>query len=247
MICYVIRRCDRRNITKRVGFVNKAMTPQLNQRQMQASIEAHARAVVDAVCERGEIDFLSDVAAEMPLLVLADILWFPSEYRGLLYGWTNRLVGLEDPEYGGDPEAFVAAFTEMFAYARRQTERKRENPTDEVWSTIVNAEVDGERLSAGELDRFFQLLMIAGNETTRNLIAGGLTLLDAHADQRERLLSDMTLLPAAIEEMLRFSPPVIQFRRTATRDTSLAGQEIKAGEEVVIVYASANRDEDVFD
>jgi cytochrome P450/NADPH-cytochrome P450 reductase len=233
--------------TKLRRIVNKAFTPQVIRRQLQASIEAHARAVVDAVCERGEIDFLTDVAAEMPLLVLADILGVPSEDRGLLYGWTNRLVGLDDPEYGGDPEAFVAAFTEMFAYARRQTERKRENPTDDVWSTVVNAEVDGERLSAGDLDRFFQLLMIAGNETTRNLIAGGLTLLDAHPDQRERLLSDLTLLPGAVEEMLRFSPPVIQFRRTATRDTSLAGQAIKQGEKVVIVYASANRDEDVFD
>src|SRR5436309_1347994 len=115
--------------TKLRKIVNRAFTPQVLRRQLQASIETHARAVVDAVCEKGEIDFLEDVAAEMPLLVLADILGVPRDDRHLLYSWTNRLVGLDDPEYGGDPEACVSAFTELFAGARAPTQGKRWPPT----------------------------------------------------------------------------------------------------------------------
>ena len=211
------------------------------------SIERHAREVVDAVCERGQIDFLAEVAAEMPLLVLADVLGAPSEDRQLLYSWTNRLVGFDDPEYGGDPKAFVSAFGEMFAYARAKTAEKRAAPGDDLWSVVVNAEVDGERLSEGDLDRFFQLLMIAGNDTTRNLIANALLTLSEHPDQFARLRADLSLVPSAIEEVLRFSPSVIQFRRTATRDLELGGQKISENDKVVISYASANRDEDVFD
>ncbi len=228
-------------------IVNRAFTPQAIRRQLAAAIERHATAVVDAVCERGEIDFLADVAAEMPLLVLADVLGVPSEDRALLYSWTNRLVGLDDPEYGGDPQAFVSAFGEMFAYARKKTEEKRAAPGDDLWSTVVNAEVDGERLSGGDLDRFFQLLVIAGNDTTRNLLANTLLTLSEHPDQLTRLRGDLSLLPTAIEEVLRYSPSVIQFRRTATRALELGGEKIAENDKVVINYASANRDADVFD
>ena len=186
------------------------------------------------------------VAAEMPLLVLADVLGVPAEDRKLLYGWTNRLVGLDDPEYGADPEAFLSAFTEMFAYARAATKERRTNPTGDLWSTVVNAEVDGERLSDGDLDRFFQLLVIAGNDTTRNLLANTMLTLSQHPDQFARLRADLSLLPSAIEEVLRFSPSVIQFRRTATRDLEFAGQHISENDRVIINYASANRDETVF-
>jgi len=228
-------------------IVSKAFTPHVIQKQLASLIDDHARSVVDAVCERGEIDFLTDVAAEMPLLVLSDVLGVPHQDRGLIYDWTNRLIGTDDPEYGADPAGYVSAFGEIFAYARRQTEQKRAHPTDDVWSTVANAEVDGERLSEGELDRFFQLLMIAGNETTRNLIAGGMVLLHDNPEQFELLKSDLSLLPGAIEEMLRCTTPVIQFRRTATQDTEIAGQPVAAADKVVIIYAAANRDETIFD
>ncbi len=127
----------------------------------------------------------------------------------------------------------------MFGYASGKTAEKRVKPTNDVWSLIANAEVDGEQLSQGQLDRFFQLLVIAGNETTRSLISGGMQLLSQHPDQRDMLLKDMSLLPAAIEEMLRFAPPVIQFRRTAAEDTTLGGRAIARGDKVVIFYASA--------
>ena len=228
-------------------IVNRAFTPLSIRRQLAEAIDRHAREVVDAVCETGETDFLATVAAEMPLLVLADVLGIPAEDRKLLYSWTNRLVGLDDPEYGADPEAFLSAFTEMFAYARAATAQRRKQPTDDLWSTVVNAEVDGEHLSDGELDRFFQLLVVAGNDTTRNLLANTMLTLSQHPDQFQRLREDLSLLPGAIEEVLRFSPSVIQFRRTATRDLEFAGQRIAEDDKVIINYASANRDETVFD
>ena len=231
--------------TKLRKIVNRAFTPQAIRRQLADSITRHARDVVDLVCELGKIDFLTDVAAEMPLRVLADVLGVPTEDRHLLYKWTNALVGLDDPEYG-DPQAFLAAFVEMFSYARQRTAEKRARPGDDVWSTIVTAEVNGERLSDDDLDRFFQLLVIAGNDTTRNLIANTLLTLSSHPGQLARLRADLGLIPSAIEEVLRYAPSVIQFRRTATQDAELAGQQISAGDKVIINYASANRDEAVF-
>ncbi|GAB90835.1 cytochrome P450 [Gordonia rhizosphera] len=228
-------------------IVNKAFTPMAIRKTLADSITRVAREVVNTVCERGSADLLGEVAAEMPLLILAELLGVPAEDRHLLYSWTNALVGIDDPEYGGDPQVFLKAFAEMFEYARAQTAAKRANPTNDVWSTVVNAEVDGERLSDDDLDRFFQLLMIAGNETTRNLIAGGLNMLFTHPDQFDRLRADMSLLPSAIEEMLRFNPSVIQFRRTATRDMEFGGVQIRENDRVIINYASANRDPSVFE
>src|SRR6266571_6289121 len=142
-------------------IVNRAFTPKAIRQQLFDAIQRHAREVVDAICETAETDYVANVAAEMPLLVLADVLGLPPEDRKLLYSWTNRLVGIDDPEYGADPQSFLSAFTEMFAYCRAATEQRRTNPTGDLWSTVVNAEVDGERLSDDELDRFFQLLVIA--------------------------------------------------------------------------------------
>jgi cytochrome P450 / NADPH-cytochrome P450 reductase len=233
--------------TKLRKIVNKAFTPGAIRKSLGASIERHAREVVDSICEQGSVEFLGAVAAEMPLLILAEILGVPAEDRHLLYSWTNALVGIDDPEYGGDPQVFLTAFQQMFEYSRAQTAAKRSNPGDDVWSIVVNAEVDGERLSNSDLDRFFQLLMVAGNETTRNLIAGGVATLSEHPDQFDLVRNDPSLVPSAIEELLRYHPPVIQFRRTATHDLDLAGQRIAENHKVVIHYASANRDETVFD
>jgi cytochrome P450/NADPH-cytochrome P450 reductase len=228
-------------------IVNRVFTPQVIG-QLKDSIEDHAREVVDAVAEKGSIDFLEEVAAEMPLLVLADIFGFPSEDRQMLHRWTDTMIAYDDPDAGpAEAAAIVATVKEMFGYASGKTAEKRVKPTNDVWSLIANAEVDGEQLSQGQLDRFFQLLVIAGNETTRSLISSGMQLLTQHPDQRDLLLTDMSLLPAAIEEMLRFAPPVIQFRRTAAVDTTLGGQAIAKGDKVVIFYASANRDETVFE
>jgi cytochrome P450 len=135
---------------------------------------------------------------------------------------------------------------EMFSYGNNIAEDRRANPRDDLVSVIANAEVEGERLSQVEFNMFWLLLVIAGNETTRNLLSGGTLALIEHPDQRDRLLADPALLPTAIEEMLRFVSPVIHFRRTATQDTEVAGQPIARGDKVVVYYVSANRDETVF-
>ena len=227
-------------------IVSRVFTPRAVA-ELVGSIEGYAATIVDRIAANGEADFVEEVAAEMPLLVLADVLGIPGSDRHLLFDWTNQLIGYDDPEFGGDEKQFRSAFAEMFAYAAEETERKRATPGDDVWSRIVNAEVDGERLTPGELDRFFQLLVVAGNETTRNHLTGGLYALSLHPDQWARLRRDPDLLPRALDEVLRWWPPVIQFRRTATKDTTLAGQPIAEGDKVVIFYASANRDETVFD
>ena len=226
-------------------IVAKAFTPQVIN-QLRGSIEQHARDVVDAVAEKGSVDFVKEIAAELPLLIIAEILGVPAEDRKLLYKWTNALIGLDDPDYAGEPGTFKATLGELFAYCSVKTKEKRAQPTGDVWSLIVNAEVDGERLSGMELNQFYILLVIAGNETTRALIANGMYELSRHPDQRRKLQADLSLLPAAIEEMLRYAPPIVCFRRTATRDTVLGGQSIKGGDKVIVFYPSANRDEAVF-
>lgn len=225
-------------------IVSKAFTPRVVN-GMAESITQHARNVVDALGDGGELDLVEHFSAELPLLVLADILGVPPAERHLLYDWTNRMVGFGDPE-AGDPRSYVTAFGELFAYAHALTKQKRAEPTDDVWSLVVNAEVDGERLTDDDLDRFFQLLVIAGNETTRNLLNGSILTLSQYPDQWQKLRDDPALMPTAIEEILRWYPPVMQFRRTAAQDVEVGGQQIKAGDKVVLCYASANRDSDVF-
>lgn len=226
-------------------IVSRVFTPKMVN-GMSDSVASYARDIVAALEPDTEIDLVEKVSAEMPLLVLADLLGVPASDRHLLYSWTNRMVGLDDPAYGGRP-AFLSAFQEMFAYAQEQTEIRRRNPGHDVWSLIANAEVDGQSLTLDELQRFFQLLMIAGNETTRNLLTGAVLTLDEHPDQWAQLRTNPDLLPVAIEEILRFHPPVMQFRRTAVTDAELGGQRIAAGDKVVMFYVSGNRDESVFD
>jgi cytochrome P450/NADPH-cytochrome P450 reductase len=223
-------------------IVNRAFTPQVIS-QLRASIQDHVDEVIDSVAGKGVIDFVAEVSSEVPLLVLADILGVPAEDRHLLHKWTDEMV---DPAIQADRDAARALMIEMITYATAKTAEKRAFPASDVWSLVVNAEVDGEKLSRIQLNTFFQLLMVAGNETTRNLMSHGLLALSEHPDQWAKLRADMTLLPSAIEEMLRYSPPVILFRRTATTDTMLGGRAIRGGDKVVIFYASANRDEAVF-
>lgn len=226
-------------------IISRAFTPRTVQ-AMEDSITAHAQAVIASLGAGGEMDLVTRFSAEMPLLVLADILGVPAADRHLLFDWTNRMVGFDDPA-AGDRASYVSAFMELFTYAADLTREKRAHPTGDVWSMIVNAEVDGDRLSDDDLDRFFQLLVIAGNETTRNLLNGFVLTMSQHPDQMLKLRANADLLPSAIEEVLRWHPPILQFRRTAIADYELAGVQIKAGDKVVICYASANRDESVFD
>lgn len=226
-------------------IISRAFTPRTVQGMFDA-IDAHADRVIAGLGDGGDFDLVPRFSAEMPLFVLADILGIPADERHLLFDWTNRMVGFDDPA-AGDRSSYVSAFMELFAYAHRLTQQKRTTPTDDVWSMVVNAEVDGERLSDDDLDRFFQLLVIAGNETTRNLLNGFVLTMSEHPDQMALLRRKPDLLGGAIEEVLRWHPPILQFRRTAVSDYELGGQQVRAGDKVVISYASANRDAAVFE
>jgi cholest-4-en-3-one 26-monooxygenase len=226
-------------------LVNKAFSPRRIE-QLEAQIASHARELVARVRARGACDFATEVAGEMPLFVICEILGVPHEDRGRLYTLTERMFGstIVDPQ-----EAFrdgMAAAEEIRAYGAELKRRKLQAPTEDIVSDLLSAEIDGRRLTDGEFQAFFMLLFNAGADTTRSLLCFGLDLLLDHPDAMARLRADHALLPNAIEEMLRYQSPVIQFRRTATQDTELAGRAIRAGDKVLVFFPSANRDESVF-
>jgi cholest-4-en-3-one 26-monooxygenase len=231
--------------TKYRRLVNLGFTPRMVNR-LEPHLRDVANRIIDRVAERGECDFVTDIAAELPLQAIVELMGVPLEDRHLVFDWSNRMIGMDDPEYSGTLERGRLAAMEMFMYANRLAEERKARPRDDLVSVLMTAEVDGEKLTEPEFDAFFMLLAVAGNETTRNLTSGGMLALIEHPAQRERLLADPSLIPSAVEEMVRWVSPVMYFRRTATRDTELGGQPIREGDKVTIWYVSANRDEDVF-
>jgi cholest-4-en-3-one 26-monooxygenase len=231
--------------TKHRRLVNMGFSPKiLNTAEHQ--IRERARTIVDAVARRGRCDFVTDVAAELPLQVIVEMLGVPLADRHKFFEWSNTMVGIDDPEYATCKEVGQAAMMQLFAYANELAVERRACPREDLTSLLLQAEVDGERLTESQYDSFVMLLAVAGNETTRNLIAGGMLALIEHPAERARLLADPALLSTAVEEMLRFVSPVMAFKRTAQRDLELHGHRIREGDRVVIWYASANRDEAVF-
>ena len=231
-------------------LVNKGFTPRMIG-ELQQNIHGVADDIIDRICESGSADFVIDVAAELPLVVLAEVLGVPPEDRAKMFDWSNRMIGRDDAEYQGaqgvaEENAALAA-TELFGYANELYEHKRVHPAGDLMSVLTQVELDGERLSELELDMFFLLLAVAGNETTRNLMSGAMVAFSQFPDQWERLRNDRSLLPSAVEEMLRFVTPVMNFRRQTTEDVEIGGQLIKEGEKVVFFHVSANRDETVFE
>jgi cholest-4-en-3-one 26-monooxygenase len=227
-------------------LVNKGFTPKMI-RDLQAKTVSYADDIIDSVCEKGSADFVEEISAELPLLVIAEILGVPQEDRRHVFDWSNRMIGSADPEYKISEEAAGEAAMQVYAYADELSARKRLSPTADVISVLLDAEVEGEKLDQMEIDLFFLLLIVAGNETTRNLMSGAMTAFFEHPDQWQRLQADRSLLPSAVEEMLRFVTPVMHFRRTATEDFRIGEQEICEGDKVVFWHISANRDEAVFD
>src|SRR3989454_6379238 len=206
-----------------------------------------AARIIDAVAARGECGFGSEIAAELPLQVIAEMIGIPLADRHLIFKWSNDMIGFDDPEYGGaSSEVGKIASMQMYMYANELAVERKKTPRDDLVSVLMAAEVDGEKLTEVEFDSFFLLLAVAGNETTRNLISGGMLALMQHPDERRRLLADPSLMPTAVEEMLRWVSPVMYFRRTATRDTELRGQAIREGEKLTVWYGSANPDEEGF-
>ena len=227
------------------GLVSSGFTP-----RMVRALEPHIRAVtgqiIDRVAARGDCDFVTEVAAELPLQVIAEMMGVPLEERHLVFNWSNQMIGLDDPEYGHSMEEAQQAAANMLNYAADLRQERRQNPKNDLVSVLMEAEVGEEPLADMEFNFFFLLLAVAGNETTRNLISGGMLALMENPDQRDVLLDDPSRIPTAVEEMLRWVTPVMYFRRTAMQDTELRGQTIRAGEKVAMYYISGNRDEDVF-
>jgi cholest-4-en-3-one 26-monooxygenase len=227
-------------------LVNMGFSPKMTNR-LAPHIREMASQIIDAVAARGECDFVSEIAAELPLQVIAEMIGIPLEDRHLIFKWSNDMIGFDDPEYGGASiEVGRAAAMQMYMYANELVVARKASPRDDLVSVLMAAEVDGEKLTEVEFDSFFLLLAVAGNETTRNLISGGMLALIEHPAERARLLADPSLMPTAVEEMLRWVSPVMYFRRTAMRDAELHGQPIREGDKLTVWYGSANRDEEMF-
>jgi cholest-4-en-3-one 26-monooxygenase len=227
-------------------LVNKGFTPRMIG-VLEEYLRNRSRLIVDNVIERGECDFVVDLASELPLQAIAEIMGVPQEDRKLLFEWSNAMIGAEDPEFGGGPEAAHAASASLYMYVNELAKQRKRDPRDDIVTKLINAEVDGEKLTELEFDMFMLLLSVAGNETTRNTTAWGMWALMQNPDQYAALRADPdALLPGAIEEILRWASPVYYFRRTATVDTEVGGQAIREGDKVVMWHISANRDEEVF-
>jgi cytochrome P450 len=232
-------------------IVSRGFTPRSLGR-LQGDVERRAAGLIDAVLDKGECDFVTEIAAPLPLGIICDMMGIPDSQTHFVFEQTNLILGLGDPEYvapGTNP--LVAALTAgqaLAALMNELAEERRRNPGDDLTSQLLNAEVDGETLTDQELASFFILLVAAGNETTRNAISHGMKALCDHPDERRRWQADLEgLTPTAIEEIVRWASPVIHFRRTVTQDTKLGGQALREGEKIVLWYNSANRDEDVFE
>jgi cholest-4-en-3-one 26-monooxygenase len=232
--------------TKLRKIVNKGFTPRMI-RQLQDHLEQEAKGIVDAVVERGECDFVVDIASELPLIAIAEFLGVPREDRKLLFELSNRLIGFDDPEFQTSREDAMLAGGELYAFAEALAAERRKEPKDDIVSALLQAEVDGERLSDLEFDLFFLLLSVAGNETTRNAISHGMHAFMEHPDQYAKLVEDPSLIDSAIEEILRWATPVMNFRRTTTVPAVIHDVEIPENEPVVFWHMSANRDDAVFD
>ncbi len=232
------------------ALVSKAFTPRIVA-ALQPSIRSMVTRIIDDVIERGECDFVEDVAAKLPLEVICEMMGVPEEDRRTVYEIGNKMVGFDDPDFFEDGHSVTEkgaeeAFAEMFVYATKLRELAIANPTDNLACALVQAEVDGERLTEQDFNFFFLLLLIAGNETTRTVTSNGMQALLDHPDQYRDLRQNPQLVPSAVEEILRFAPAVHCFRRQTTQPTELRGQKIDANQKVMLWYPSANRDEDVF-
>lgn len=230
------------------SVVSGRFTPRAVQK-LRGGIDSITDEVLDGLLGREECDFVTEVSAKLPLAVIAEMFGIPRSDWDMMFRLSNAMIGPADPEYGGSEtikENLERARMEFFQYFTQLCEDRRRAPRDDLASALANGQVNGEPLPPFELLSYFALLIIAGNETTRNATTGGLYALITHPDQFERLRRDPALVPPATEEIIRWTSPVIQFARTATADTELHGQKIREGDVLALFYPSANRDETIF-
>lgn len=213
---------------------------------LEQRIRERAERILDDAIAKGECDFVVDVAAELPLQAIAELLGVPMEDRHKLFDWSNRMIGSIDPEYAVSEENVRNAQIEMFMYAKELADQRKANPRDDIITTLLQSEVEGHSLSELDFNLFFLLLAVAGNETTRNAISHGMAAFLDSPEQYQTLVEDPSVIDNAVEEIVRWASPVMYFRRNVTQDFELRGTQLKAGEKVSIWYISANRDEEVF-
>jgi cytochrome P450 len=228
-------------------IVNRGFTPH-QVGELEKDVQRRATAIVDAIQDKGECDFVSEVAAALPLQIICDMMGIPESEYQWVFDKTNVVLGASDPEYGGDIAAAFLAAQELWGFAQELRADRVENPRDDITTQIALAEVEGHSLTPEEFGSFFVLLVVAGNETTRNAISHGMKALTDNPDQKQRWLSDIDGVSAsAVEEVIRWATPVVHFRRTcAATDAEVGGQPIKEGDKVVLWYNAANRDPSVF-
>lgn len=235
-------------------IVSKRFTPGALKR-WHADIERIGKEIVDdllATGDQGEIDFVEKVSAPLPIAVIAWLLGLPRSDWKLLFEWTNRTIGAGDPEYqqagvANASETARQAMVELFQYFAKLVEEKKKNPGDDLVTLFAHAEVNGEKLPIMDVLAYCLIIVVAGNETTRNATSGGMLALAQHPAELAKIQKNPALLPSAIEEILRWTSPIIHFARTTTQDVEIRGKRIRKGEQLALFYPSANRDEDVFE
>jgi cholest-4-en-3-one 26-monooxygenase len=227
--------------TKIRGIVSRGFTPRAIS-NLRDVLTERAKTIVQTALADGTGDFVSDIACELPLQAIAELIGVPQEDRHKLFTWSNDMVGYDDPEYQGDGENAAA---EILGYSMLMAEDRRACPRDDIVTKLVHAQVDGGELTSDEFGFFVILLAVAGNETTRNAISHGMLAFLDNPDQWEQFKT--TRPQTAVDEIVRWATPVTVFQRTATKDTELGGQQIKKGQRVGMFYRSANFDEEVFE
>jgi len=238
---FVMLNIDPPQHTKLRGIVSRGFTPRAIN-NLRSALSARAERIVADAIASGSGDFVTDVAAELPLQAIAELVGVPQDDRRKVFDWSNDMVGYDDPEYVGDP---AAAAAELVGYAMVMAEDRRQCPRDDIVTKLVNAQVDGGELSSDEFGFFVILLAVAGNETTRNAISHGMHAFLENPGQWELFKAQRP--DTAADEIVRWATPVTVFQRTALADTTLGGQQIAAGQRVGLFYRSANFDEEVFD
>lgn len=226
-------------------IVNKAFVPKVIEEKL-SNVRDIAKEIVDKVAAKGACEFVTEIATDLPLIVICELMGVALEDRQLIFDCTNTMVFADDPDMSTSEEDGQLAAAQIYTYGLKLLEEHRKNPTDSLTGILVDS-VDGDKLSEDEFCSFFLILLVAGNETTRTVTVNGMRLLMEHPEQLRAIANDMSLLPNAVEEMLRHQPAVIQFRRTAMQDVEVSGQLIKKGDKIILFYPSANRDEALFD
>ncbi|MFP6803282.1 MAG: cytochrome P450 [Pseudomonadales bacterium] len=207
-------------------------------------IQERAREILCNIEGKDEVEFISSVAAELPIQMLAELFGIDQELRHKLFEWSNIIIGGDDPDIVVSPEQVRTAIMELVTFGMEQYEQRKEKPGNDLISMLVHTKVNGQPVDLGDYLSTLLLLVVAGNETTRNSISGGILALSENPEEKRKLLEDPSLIPAAVDEIIRWVHPVIYMRRTATEDTMIGEQAVKKGDKLALWYMSGNRDED---